>query len=113
MLKTKVNGSSVVCPQNHWDGCLWFGLKTGGGGFSRFGLKTGGSVFLLTLKTKVDGLSVVWPQNHWDCLLRFGFEIGGDGFSSVWVLKLMATVFEWFGLKTTQSVFTGLASNRW
>jgi hypothetical protein len=64
----------------------------------------------LGFKIGGDGLSVVWPQNHWDCLLRFGFKIGGDGFSSIWVSKLMATVFEWFGLKTTQSVFTGLAS---
>jgi hypothetical protein len=52
----------------------------------------------LSLKNKVDGLSVVWPQNHW------------DGFSSVWASKPMATVCEWFGLKTTQKVFTGLTS---
>jgi hypothetical protein len=52
----------------------------------------------LSLKTKVDGLSVVWPQNHW------------DGFSSVWASKLMVMVCEWFGLKTTQTVFAGLAS---
>jgi hypothetical protein len=43
-------------------------------------------------------LSVVWPQNHW------------DDFSSVWASKLMATVCEWFGLKITRTVFTGLAS---
>jgi hypothetical protein len=41
---------------------------------------------------------VVRPQNH------------SDGFSSVWASKPMATVCEWFGLKTTQMVFTGLAS---
>jgi hypothetical protein len=53
-LKTKVNGLSVVWPQNHWDGLsvVWpqnhcdsfslFGLKTDGDGFSRFSLKTGG-----------------------------------------------------------------------
>jgi hypothetical protein len=52
----------------------------------------------LSLKTKVDGLSVLWPQNHW------------DGFSSVWASKPLATVCEWFGLKTTLTVFTGLAS---
>jgi hypothetical protein len=46
----------------------------------------------------VDGLLVVWPQNHW------------DGFSSVWVSKPMTTVCEWFDLKTTRTVFTGLAS---
>jgi hypothetical protein len=52
----------------------------------------------LSLKIKVDGLSVVWPQNHW------------DGFSSVWSSKPMATVCEWFGLKTTRKVFSSLAS---
>jgi hypothetical protein len=41
-LKTKVDGLSVVWPQNRWDGFLRFGLKTPGDGFSRFGLKTSG-----------------------------------------------------------------------
>jgi hypothetical protein len=44
-LKTKVDGLSVVWPQNHWDSFLWFGLKTGGDGFPGFGLKTGGDGF--------------------------------------------------------------------
>jgi hypothetical protein len=52
----------------------------------------------LSLKTKVDGLSVVCPQNH--C----------DGLSLVWASKLMATVCEWFGLKTTRTVFASLTS---
>jgi hypothetical protein len=52
----------------------------------------------LSLKTKVDDLSVVWSQNHY------------DGFSLVWVSKPMATVCEWFGIKTTQIVFAGLVS---
>jgi hypothetical protein len=52
----------------------------------------------LSLKTNVDGLSVVWPQNDW------------NDFSSVWASKLMATVCEWFGLKTTRTVFVDLAS---
>jgi hypothetical protein len=43
-LKTKVYSLSVVWPQNHCHVFLWFGLKTGGDGFSRFGIKTGGSV---------------------------------------------------------------------
>jgi hypothetical protein len=47
----------VVWPQNHCDGFLWFGLKTGGDGFSQFGLKTGGNGF---------------P--------RFGHKTGGDEF---------------------------------
>jgi hypothetical protein len=41
---------------------------------------------------------VVWPQNHL------------DDFSSVWASKPIATVCEWFGLKTTRTVFTGSAS---
>jgi hypothetical protein len=41
---------------------------------------------------------VVWPKNH------------SDGFSSVWASKPMATVCEWFDLKTTRTVFIGLAS---
>jgi hypothetical protein len=41
-LKTKVYGLSVVWPQNHWDGFLWFGLKTGDDGVLRFDLKTSG-----------------------------------------------------------------------
>jgi hypothetical protein len=41
---------------------------------------------------------VVWPQNH------------SNGFSSVWASKPMVTVCEWFGLKTTRTVFNGLSS---
>jgi hypothetical protein len=41
---------------------------------------------------------VVWPQNH------------SDGFSLVCASKSMATVCECFGLKTTRTFFTGLAS---
>jgi hypothetical protein len=58
----------------------------------------GAWVSWLSLKTKVDGLSVVWPQNHW------------DSFSSVLASKSMATVCEWFDLKTTWTVFTSLVS---
>jgi hypothetical protein len=59
--------------------------------------RRGAQVSWLNLKTKVDGLSVVWPQNHW------------DGFSSVWASKPMAMVCEWFGFKTTRTIFIGLA----
>jgi hypothetical protein len=52
----------------------------------------------LSLKIKVDDLWVVWPQNH------------SDDFSSIWASKPMATVCEWFDIKTTRTVFTGLAS---
>jgi hypothetical protein len=40
--QTKVDGLSVVWPQNHWDGFLRFGHKTGGNGFLWFSLKTSG-----------------------------------------------------------------------
>jgi hypothetical protein len=73
-LKTKVDGLSVVWPQNHWNGFLRFGLKTGGDGFlwfslkigcdsfSRFALKTGGFRFpVLGLKIGSYGL-VTWAS---------------------------------------------------
>jgi hypothetical protein len=68
-LKTKVDGLSVVWSQNHWDGFLCFGFKTGGDGFLRFDLKTAG-----------DGFS------------RFGLKTGGSGFL-VCASKSTATVW--------------------
>jgi hypothetical protein len=41
---------------------------------------------------------VVWPENH------------SNGFSSVWASKPMVTVCEWFSIKTTRTIFTGLPS---
>jgi hypothetical protein len=71
-LKTKINGLSVVWPQNHCDGLsvVWpqkqwdsfsrFSFKTGGDDFSRFSLKTGGGGFPgLGLKTGSYGL-MIW-----------------------------------------------------
>jgi hypothetical protein len=59
-LKTKVDSLSVVCPQNHWDGFSWFGLKTGGDGFSQFVLKTDDFAFPgLGLKTSSYGLVIL------------------------------------------------------
>jgi hypothetical protein len=58
-LKIKVDGLSVVWPQNHWDGFVWFGLKTSGNSLSRFGLKIGGFRFSgLGLKTGSSGLVI-------------------------------------------------------
>jgi hypothetical protein len=58
-LKTKVDGLSVVWPQNHWDDFLQFGLKTDGDGFLWFALKTGGNGFLwFVLKTGDSGFLV-------------------------------------------------------
>jgi hypothetical protein len=70
----------VVLPQNHWDGFLWFGLKTGGEGFLRFGLKTGGSGFS-----------------------RFGLKIGGSGFFR-FVPQNRQLTFGDFGLKITAMI---------
>jgi hypothetical protein len=93
-LKTKVDGLSVVCPQNKKDGFLRFSLKTAGDGFLRFILKTDGHGFLrFSLKTGggfLDGASkprwwrVSWfgPQNR---QLQFG-DLG---------LKITTTV-AWF-----------------
>jgi hypothetical protein len=67
----------VVWPQNHSDDFRWFGLKTSGDGFLQFGLKSGDNGFL-----------------------QFGLKACGNSFSSVCALKPMATVCEWFGLKT-------------
>jgi hypothetical protein len=40
ILKTKVNGLSVIRPQIHWDGFSRFGLKIGCFGFFGLDLKT-------------------------------------------------------------------------
>jgi hypothetical protein len=58
----------MVCPQNHWDGFLRFGFKTGGDGFLQFDLKIGGDDFS-----------------------RFGLKIGGSGFP-IRVSKPVATI---------------------
>jgi hypothetical protein len=63
-LKTKVDSLSVVLHQNHWNGFLRFGLKTGGNCFSRFGLKTGYSGLSIWASKPI--VTVWWfgPQNH-------------------------------------------------
>jgi hypothetical protein len=58
-LKTKVYGLSVVWLQNHWDGFLWFGLKTGGDSFSRFGLKIEKCLEFPGLGLKIDSYGLV------------------------------------------------------
>jgi hypothetical protein len=67
---------------------------------------------------------VVWHRNHSNGFCQFGVKTGGDGFwqfvlkiccdgfSSDWASKPMATVCEWFALKTAWMVFTGLASKQ-
>jgi hypothetical protein len=51
-LKTKVDGFSVVWPQNHWDSFLCFGLKTGVTVFSGLTSKPVAMISWLSLKTK-------------------------------------------------------------
>jgi hypothetical protein len=61
-LKTKVDGLSVVWPQNHWDGFLRFGLKTGGDGFLVEPQNQGGGGFSgLDIKTGFYDL-VIWDS---------------------------------------------------
>jgi hypothetical protein len=65
--KTKVDGLSVVWPQNHWVGLsvVWFGLKTTGMVCQWFGLKTTETVFSGLASKPVATVSSVWPQNWW------------------------------------------------
>jgi hypothetical protein len=77
----------VVWPQNHWDGFLRFGLKTGGVGFLQFGLKTGGDGFswfelkagggrFSSLHLKTDSFSLmIWPSKSPRRFLDFGLKI--------------------------------------
>jgi hypothetical protein len=61
-LKTKVDGLSVVWPQNHWDGFLRFDLKIGGDGFFDLTSKLMTTASLLSLKTKVVEGFLVWAS---------------------------------------------------
>jgi hypothetical protein len=60
--------------------------------------RQGARVSWLSLKTKVDGLSVVWPQNHWEICQWFGLKTTGTVFSGL-PSKLMAMVFFGFASK--------------
>jgi hypothetical protein len=63
-LKTNFDGLSVVWPQNHWDGFLWFGIKTGDDDFSQFDLKTGGGFLGWASKPRLLRVSRFVPQNR-------------------------------------------------
>jgi hypothetical protein len=74
-LKTKVDGLSVVWPQNHWDDFAWFGFKTGGDGLSRFDSKTVGFGFSgLGIKTGSYGL-VIWVSKSPRWFFGLGLKI--------------------------------------
>jgi hypothetical protein len=80
-LKTKVDNLSVVWPQNHWDGFLRFGLKTGVKGFLQFDIKTDGDDF-----SSVGGF-LVEPQNQGDGGFP-GLGLKTDGYDLViWASK--------------------------
>jgi hypothetical protein len=106
------SASFLVEPQNHG---RWIASGLASKPLGRFLIGLG-------LKTNGDSLWVVWPQNYSDGFHRFDLKTGGDGFwqfdlktccngfSSIWALKPMATVCEWFDLKTIRTVFDGLIS---
>jgi hypothetical protein len=50
-----MDGLSVVWPQNHWDGFLRFGLKTGGFGFPGLSLNAGSSGLVIWAS------KLLWP----------------------------------------------------
>jgi hypothetical protein len=82
-LKTKVDGLSVVWHQNHWDGFLLFGLKTGGDNFSRFGLKISGGFLCLASKSR------------WWRVFRFEYQNRQLQFGDLGIK--ITTAVSWFG----------------
>jgi hypothetical protein len=99
-LKTKVDGLSVVWPQNHWDIFLQFDLKTGGDGFFGLATKPVAVVSWFSLKTKVVEGFPVWASK---LRLRFG-DLG---------LKITATV-SWFVPQNQAGFDLSVApQNRW
>jgi hypothetical protein len=112
-LKIKVDGLSVVWPQNHWDDFLLFRLKTGGDDFLRFDLKTGGAVFSGLASKSVATISpglaskpvvgfLVEPQNQGGGgFLDLGLKTGSYGLV-IWASK-SPRQFHDFGLKTKRA----------
>jgi hypothetical protein len=85
-LKTKVDGLSVVWPQNHWDSFIRFDLKIGGDDFLQFRLKTGGNSFSqFGIKLVVEGFPV-WASKQVASVWLFGHQNHRGGFL-VWASK--------------------------
>jgi hypothetical protein len=63
-LKTKVDGLSMILPQNHWDGFFRFDLKIGGYGFSDLTSKLMAMISWLSLKNKTLERFSVWVKNQ-------------------------------------------------
>jgi hypothetical protein len=59
-LKTKVDGLSLVWPQNHWD-----------------------DLSVVCPQNHWDGLPAAWPQNHWVSFSWFGLKTGAFGFPNL------------------------------
>jgi hypothetical protein len=68
-LKTKGDGLWVVWHQNHSDGFLWFGLKTGGSGFSVWTLKPAGAVWWFESQNHRDGFLLLASKPSWLCFV--------------------------------------------
>jgi hypothetical protein len=105
-LKTKVDGLSVVWPQNHWDGFLRFGLKISGNGFSGLASKLVAMVSWLSLKTKVVEGFPVWASKSPRQFLGLGLKTKQasvcrlhhktDGGRSAWeTSRDLAACFTW------------------
>ncbi len=109
-------------PQNHWDGLLCFDLRTGGNGFLQFSLKISGNGFSglasKLVATIFSGLALKPVATISPGLVlksvarvsRFGPQNPQLLYRARGASKPRSTVCQWFGLKTTGTVFSSLAS---
>jgi hypothetical protein len=112
-LKTKVDGLSVILPQNHWDNFLRFGLTIGGDSVLRFGVKTGGDVFsclasnlMATVSPSLASKPVVGflvePQNQGGGVFP-SLDLKTDSYSLMIYASKSPQRFFGLGLKTKQA----------
>jgi hypothetical protein len=78
-LKTKVDGLSVVWPQNHWDGFLRFNIKIRGDGFLRFDLKISGDISPSLPLKPVMGFLIESQNQDGGGFLGLGLKTGSYG----------------------------------